>query len=432
MNNRIPLLGDIVSYENKLYEVVVADYSKTRIKGKGENYDWIVPKNLKIVQSDWRLTYSDKNCEIYEYDNTKVSNDAYLKLRQLKLREDKNSSLTSYIKELRSKIKDTKPRILSIDKNFNSVEFHNSRINAIKGVRMLLRKARESRKAKKILTRRLYLKNDVIEIKIVDGFWDKESVKMALSRRKLAEFFNAKTPKTLEKHVGVELEFLSKLSRDELSFKILKLNKLWLSEYVNFGTDGSISVNEEFRYGIEARVLAPQDKIEYVIKELCEALGDDVSINKSCGFHVHLDMRERDVEKSFWNLVTCQKLLFDMQPSSRKNNTYCKKTIGKVFMYKSGSRYKAINKESYRTKRTLEVRLHSGTVNFEKINNFVNLLIRIVDSDKIERAPRTRQKLYEKLNLPLNLRMYIEKRIELFKNDALTENSVSTTLSVAA
>lgn len=421
--------GDIVKYKNKQCVINSTDGHEARIKFPSGTLEWGYVKELKLIKSMYEKVYTHKNKKDYrafKCDYSEMQKETIKLIHDLnKLKTLPNEMRKEILPNLRAKLKLNNHYVT----NFSTNKF----TSIIKAKQFINTKIREDRDNLKSDVLYYYYTNNH-RINVINGFWDKEQLRFIASRKKLNKFFDNKMPTNDEKHIGVELEFLSKIDRERLALRLLEKGKAWLSDYINLGTDGSINTNNKYPYGIEARVLAEQSKIQQVIKEFCEALGDDVTVNSSCGLHVHLDMRTRDVHKSFWNLVTCQKLLFEMQPQSRRKNSYCTKTIGKNMTNgRASSRYKAINKNSWFERRTLEVRLHAGTTNYEKINNFISLLTRIADADKIERAPRTRNKLYETLQLPFGLRRYIETRIELFNNNSTsTENGLSTTLSQAA
>lgn len=169
--------------------------------------------------------------------------------------------------------------------------------------------------------------------------------------------------------------------------------------------------------GHELRVIATQKQINAVIKKVSNVLINncDAKVNSSCGLHVHLDMRNRDVEKSFHNLVMTQPLLYSMVPKSRRTGTYSQPTKLTPFKSATKDRYLGINPNSYREHKTIEVRLHSGTVCSTKINNWINLLVSIVDHDKTINKIKTISGVSRRLKLSKNLTSYIYKRATKFQ-----------------
>lgn len=148
---------------------------------------------------------------------------------------------------------------------------------------------------------------------------------------------------------------------------------------VCFKGDGSINCDDEYQ-ALEVCVLTKigdMSNLEAVCKMLSHFKAE---VNKSCGLHVHLDMRDakalgRDagqtlVTRRARNITNAMDLMVSMQPQSRRSNTYCKLGSSKF----RGDRYYAVNKTAYGKYNTLEVRLHSSTTNYEKIQNWVKLV----------------------------------------------------------
>lgn len=148
--------------------------------------------------------------------------------------------------------------------------------------------------------------------------------------------------------------------------------------------DGSVTGKE-----IISRPMSGDKGLE-AITELCGKLRS-ATVDKDCGFHLHLDARDLN-HTQLWNIVMgyrcTQKTWFSFVHPSRHNNQYCQKMgVGPLVInrsYKSCRslgeyaavrdyeyRYKWFNIMAYQKHRTLEVRLHSGTMNAEKINNWV-------------------------------------------------------------
>ena len=266
-----------------------------------------------------------------------------------------------------------------------------------------------------------------------------------------------KVPQSRVKHVGVEIEFLTPNDEDDVQDAFIKAG---LSEFVNLTTDGSVqddgdsecdgscrdgcecyfcenngcedadcSGDHEYECncecdcgssleGLELRVLAPQRKIKSVIKRVCKVLSElDAQVNSTCGLHVHLDMRARSVDTAYNNLIKAQDLLYSMVPGSRRSNRYCRpSSVDAQFDPSEGDRYVGINPVSYKKHKTLEVRIHSGSTNADKINNWIGLLVRIADAEYIKRMPSTLVKVATLLSLSKVLVSYITERLDRFSN----------------
>ena len=78
------------------------------------------------------------------------------------------------------------------------------------------------------------------------------------------------------------------------------------------------------------------------------------------------------------NFMYWQEMLYSLNPSSRKSNSYCK-PYKKIVSFKEVEpryvdRYMGINARSLDQRSTLELRMHSGSTNSTKIINWVKLL----------------------------------------------------------
>lgn len=221
-----------------------------------------------------------------------------------------------------------------------------------------------------------------------------------------------KKPNSKKNHVGVEIEFYCWLDRERLANQLLEAG---LKDKVKVGYDSSIVLPNALRnkgyIGHEIKIIDTEENIFSTVEKVCEVISKwDAQVNKSCGLHVHLDMRKRDKEICFYNLVKSQKFLYSLNPKYRKQNSYCaqnesadfyaqkqireKQNICNRWDHVHGetcytevdrmvdvdqTRYRCINKLAYDKFRTLEVRVHAGTVSALKINNWIQLLINIVN-----------------------------------------------------
>jgi hypothetical protein len=145
---------------------------------------------------------------------------------------------------------------------------------------------------------------------------------------------------------------------------------LWLRQ----GQDGSVETTtadrEAGREPREYRMLLKRNELEVRLYRACKVLAD-CAVNKTCGLHVHLDMRGR-TENEVWLLARkLNKWLYALRefvPESRRNNRYCRFGVSRT------DRYHAVNFTSFSKYGTLEVRLHSGTVDYAKIIAWIRLL----------------------------------------------------------
>lgn len=135
-------------------------------------------------------------------------------------------------------------------------------------------------------------------------------------------------------------------------------------------------------------ILRGQDGLDQIAK-VCAALASvGCKINQTCGLHVHHGASDYKA-RHFENLVTlyhkAERALDSVVTPSRREsrNTYCKSTIGASVATLRSDRYHKLNLVSYLTHGTIEVRHHQGTIEAEKIQNWV-----VLTQGMIERAKR--------------------------------------------
>jgi hypothetical protein len=274
----------------------------------------------------------------------------------------------------------------------------------VHGVRSQIHRERE--KLREEATDYEMLRKGIVKVHTEPGYFFKQH-----KLKKTNKVLQSKVPLDEDKHVGVEIEFCSSEDRD--TFKIAFVDA-GLDSNVQIKSDGSLRPDDG-DHGHEICVLAKQNEIESVILRVCQVLAvNDAYVNKSCGLHVHMDMRQRDKHVAFNNLVACQNHLLAMVPKSRRTNQYCKRVRGRELNEFPRSRYKTINAASLRQHGTLEVRLHSGTTDAAKINNWIRILTYIVEAPKIDGTLRTVKGLARAVNMPQALTAYMENRIALF------------------
>lgn len=203
-------------------------------------------------------------------------------------------------------------------------------------------------------------------------------------------------PESREPHVGVEIEFFSPHHREYLAEMLIDAK---LAKYCRIMTDNSIRATSDKPYGYELCVLAKENEFREIIEKVCYFLNDiGAETNKSCGLHVHLDMRHRDVKMVFNNLVQCQNFLYSLVAPFRATNQYCVPQVSPNIESANMSHYCAISAYSYRKYNTFEIRMHEGTINATKINNWISLLTKIANYNKvIERQLLTDVEVYRLL-----------------------------------
>lgn len=173
-------------------------------------------------------------------------------------------------------------------------------------------------------------------------------------------------------YIGIEIECFTRLSRPEIMEKVLEND---LEKNVHLADDGSI--NAGFGRSLEMRVLLKEKTVKEELEKLAKVMKRGFGVNNSCGLHIHLDMRNRDVDKCYQRLLKFQDILFGMVKSQRWNSGFCNYTVEGESL---NSRYVAINRSSYKRHKTIEIRLHHATLNMKLVGKWINLLLKIINS----------------------------------------------------
>ena len=185
----------------------------------------------------------------------------------------------------------------------------------------------------------------------------------------------------------------------------------------------------------------------------------EFDVNRSCGLHVHVDARDCEWKQLKYILLlgkAVQDVIYKMLPPSRDNGRWCRRipmTRSDILAIESNdefidawynswdvnpsmekyndSRYCGMNMHSRIINGSVEFRYHSGTINQEKILNWVKICTAIVDvgieiskqrtrTVEIENAIRSRDLTYEEffkyLGLDEDVREYVDKRMAKFYN----------------
>lgn len=189
-------------------------------------------------------------------------------------------------------------------------------------------------------------------------------------------------------------------------------------------------------------------------------------VRSTCGLHIHIGvkkMSQEEVKRFVRFYLVVEDLLFDMLPESRRDNRYCHPLsqfrslsdfqvtdhLDKI-VYKNtslagvtsqkkehsyGERYLAINLHSFFYRGTLEFRLHSGSVNYIKIRNWINILHLLLKhglelpESKIEELrganKGTRRDYFTDVVLTSDLKEYYLKRVRKFSGSGGDDESYS-------
>lgn len=164
-----------------------------------------------------------------------------------------------------------------------------------------------------------------------------------------------------DRAVGVEMECFAPVGEEAFTAAL----PLWCRR----ASDGSIRADGGFAH--EVRALLTRSEMEPRLFRLCKTLqAVGAQVNKTCGLHVHLDQRGETFEavKKRAQIVNAWlERLQELVPASRRSNEYCKWGISE------NDRYRAVNLTAFRKYSTLEIRLHSGTVDYTKVLAWIRL-----------------------------------------------------------
>lgn len=213
---------------------------------------------------------------------------------------------------------------------------------------------------------------------------------------------------------SIEFELIFNNEQDENDFAKF----VWKSGYgklVTIKTDGSLRYTES-RGGVCREVcVSYTEGNEDMIRNICAYLKDRAYVNKTCGTHVHFDMRhvpKSDVVLYGKRLARCVKVLKTILPPSRRENHYCLNEINDIDRASgTGDRYAFVNLHSWARHCTLEVRGHSGTIDAEKILHWIQICQKIMTT-------RIRTSTKE---IPS-----VDALIKLFKFDSGTSNYIKS------
>jgi hypothetical protein len=183
-----------------------------------------------------------------------------------------------------------------------------------------------------------------------------------LTQRMAARPLNPDTFK-YTRAVGMEFEGMASIGAPDLAAR--------LPVWSRVAQDGSIRpVSGTVAH--EVRALFPREMLEVRLHRLLTVLGSvGFRVNASCGLHVHFDMRGRSEAHVMDRARMVDKWLYalrELVPASRRDgNNYCKFGVSKT------DRYRAVNVRAFESHSTLEIRLHSGTVDYTKVLAWLRL-----------------------------------------------------------
>lgn len=160
-------------------------------------------------------------------------------------------------------------------------------------------------------------------------------------------------------------------------------------------SDSSISGGNAFE--IVSPILEGEEGLRQLRKVSEVLIGCRAQINKSCGLHIHFDAHNLSIggwRNLYKNYIRLENVIDSMMPQSRRSNSnkYCNslrkhseiehkidrcRTVSNIAnLY--GSRYYKVNAQSYSIHNTVEFRQHSGTIEIEKMENWIRFLDSLV------------------------------------------------------
>lgn len=205
-----------------------------------------------------------------------------------------------------------------------------------------------------------------------------------------------------------------------------------------------------------------------ILKNLCDELNaNEFHVDRTCGLHIHLDTsdlagRIEKLKKLILFYMIIEPLLYSYLPFSRRANRYCmplsefyhedeiknvcdisqletiwyrEQSHEKIERRKNdrydSTRYAGINLHSLLSNGHIEIRHHSGTIDYQKIQNWIDLHVRILDvieQDNISldniiklkyilSLSQKQTKVFELLNLEPKLQKYFTARNKKFGNE---------------
>jgi Putative amidoligase enzyme len=219
---------------------------------------------------------------------------------------------------------------------------------------------------------------------------------------------------------SIEFELIFKNADAEKRFISEVRCKRW-AKHLHLKTDGSVK-DERDRNAVPKEItFSYKSGDEQSVRELCALFKGKAYTNKTCGTHVHFDMRhltdESTVRLYGQRLARSVPALRTTLPSGRRNSQYCREPIS---YFDASDRYTFVNLTAYRKHHTIEVRAHAGTLNANKILNWIRLCEIIMTSRVRSKADEVSslEELIELYKLDNNMSKYLKKRRDKFVSDA--------------
>lgn len=163
-----------------------------------------------------------------------------------------------------------------------------------------------------------------------------------------------------------------------------------------------------------------------IIKAICQKLVKlSCIVNKTCGLHVHFDCRHlspRQAGTLGKRVAQTIPALKQLLPHSRQENEYCRIDINKINPPTRDrsqgryDRYAFVNMLAYNKHKTIEIRGHSGTLDYLKICNWIRLIHTIM-AKRNTKPITTVTELINTFDLESDLVGYVVNRFDKFSQE---------------
>lgn len=166
-----------------------------------------------------------------------------------------------------------------------------------------------------------------------------------------------------------------------------------LSRRWKFVSDGSLHATNGWCIELVSPVLSGTVGLAEV-RKVCEVLvAAGVKTNRTCGYHVHhgaRDFKPHHFEQLFSLYRNAEQAIDLLMPESRRStaNRFAQTLKGKSADLLMRDRYHKLNLCSFTRHGTVEFRHHAGTINPDKVCNWVLFTQRMVERSKRKVTPR--------------------------------------------
>jgi len=154
---------------------------------------------------------------------------------------------------------------------------------------------------------------------------------------------------------------------------------------------GNLRSTHPYKMEIKSPVLKGSEGVKK-LRTICDTLDGIATVNRYCGLHVHHGMQNLREGESLHNLINGwlrhEDHFMKCLPVSRQSNSYTRKwrssysnipfisnseSVKNWYNEHINDRRVTLNFESYWIRNTVEIRMHSGTVEFDKMVNWLTV-----------------------------------------------------------